>query len=103
MELHEAPALFEHVVHYDEFKEIQVRLTVNTFRGVEYLHVRKYYLDFDEIWKPSPEGVAMPLSLENSRELFIGLSKILAEAESVEIVEEILGITKKPLDKDAEL
>lgn len=91
MELSEAPADFEHVVHYDEFKEIQVRLTVNTFRGVEYMHLRKYYLDFDETWRPTPDGVAMPLSIENSRELFVGLVKILAEAESEEIIEEILG------------
>lgn len=95
MELHEAPSLFEHVVHYDEFKETQVRLTVNTFRGVEYMHVRKYYLDFDETWRPTPDGVAMPLSIENSRELFIGLVKILSEAESKEIIEEILGNLSK--------
>lgn len=95
MELHDAPTAFEHVVHYDEVKEVQVRLTVNTFRGIEYMHVRKYYLDFDEIWKPSPEGVAMPLSIENSRELFTGLMKILADAESKEIVQEILGIDLK--------
>ena len=48
MELHEAPALYEKVIHYNEAKELQVRLTINTFRGIEYLHVRKYYLDFTE-------------------------------------------------------
>ena len=45
MELHEAPAVYEHLIHYDEEKETQVRVTVNTFRGVEYLSLRKYYLD----------------------------------------------------------
>jgi hypothetical protein len=88
MELHEAPEMYEKVIHYDEEKEVQVRLTVSTFRGVEYLHLRKYYLDFNEEWKPTPEGVAMPLDFNNSRELFVGLTEILSLAESKEIIEE---------------
>jgi hypothetical protein len=88
MELHEAPALYEKIIHYNEDKELQVRLTINTFRGIEYLHVRKYYLDFTEEWKPSPEGVAMELDFNNSRELFSGLLEILSLAESKEIIEE---------------
>ena len=88
MELHEAPAVYEKVIHYNEDKELQVRLTINTFRGIEYLHVRKYYLDFTEEWKPSPEGVAMELDFNNSRELFSGLLEILSLAESKEIIEE---------------
>ena len=88
MELYEAPELYEKVVHYDEQKEVQVRLTVNSFRGVEYLHLRKYYLDFDEEWKPTPEGVAMPLDLSNSREMFAGLVEILSLAESKSLIEE---------------
>jgi len=88
MELHEAPAVYEKVVHYDEVKEIQVRLVVSTFRGIEYLHLRKYYLDFNEEWKPTPEGVAMQLDFNNSRELFAGLIEILSLAESKAILEE---------------
>ena len=48
MDLYQAPEVYEKIIHYDEAKEIQVRLTISTFRGVEYLGVRKYYLDFDE-------------------------------------------------------
>jgi hypothetical protein len=70
MNLHEAPEIYEKVIHYDEAKEVQVRLTINSFRGIEYLHVRKYYMDFDEEWKPSSEGIAMPLDFDNSRNLF---------------------------------
>ena len=88
MELHEAPEAYSRVVHYDTEKEVQVRLTVNTFRGVEYLHLRKYYMDFDEEWKPTPEGVAMPLDFNNSRELFAGLVEILSLAESKSVIEE---------------
>ena len=88
MQLHEAPEAYSRVIHYDKVKEQQVRLTINTFRGVEYIHLRKYYLDFDEEWKPTPEGVAMPLDLINSREMFSGLVEILSLAESKGIIEE---------------
>jgi len=88
MELYEAPPVYEKIVHYNEDKEIQVRLTVNTFRGIEYLHLRKYYLAFTEEWLPSPEGIAMELDFDNSRELFAGLVEILSLAESKEILEE---------------
>lgn len=88
MELYEAPEVYEKVIHYDSEKEVQIRLTVSTFRGVEYLSVRKYYLDFSEEWKPSTEGISMPLDFNNSRELFVGLTEILSLAESKEIIEE---------------
>ncbi len=52
------------------------------------MHLRKYYLDFDEEWKPTPEGVAMPLDLSNSRELFAGLTEILSLAESKSLIED---------------
>ena len=42
MELHEAPPMYERIIHYNEEKETQVRLSVSTFRGIEYLHLRKY-------------------------------------------------------------
>lgn len=88
MELYNAPEAYSRVVHYDNIKEVQVRLTVNTFRGIEYLHLRKYYLDFDEEWKPTPEGIAMPIDFDNSRELFSGLVEILSLAESKSVIEE---------------
>jgi hypothetical protein len=45
-------------------------------------------MDFDEEWKPTPEGVAMPLDLSNSRELFAGLTEILSLAESKSLIED---------------
>ncbi len=88
MELYQAPEIYEKIIHYDEVKEVQVRLTINSFRGVEYLHLRKYYLDFEEEWKPSSEGIAMPLDFDNSRNMFEGLTEIISLAESKEIIEE---------------
>ena len=88
MDLHQAPEVYERVIHYDEVKQVQVRLTINTFREIEYLHLRKYYRDFDEEWKPSKEGVAMPLDFTNSKELFIGLVEILSLAESKQVIQD---------------
>ena len=88
MELHTAPEAYSRIVHYDTVKEQQIRHTINTLRGIEYLHLRKYYLDFDEEWKPTPEGIAMPLDFDNSKELFCGLVEILSLAESKAVIEE---------------
>lgn len=78
--------LYEKEIHYDEKTQVKVFLTVNTFRGVEYLHLRKYYQDFDEEWKPTTDGVAMQLDFDNSRNLFEGLVEILSLAETKDIL-----------------
>jgi hypothetical protein len=88
MDLYQAPELYERIIHYDSDKEVQIRLTVSNFRGVEYLSLRKYYLDFFEEWRPTPEGISMPIDFSNSKEMFIGLTEILSLAESKEIIEE---------------
>jgi hypothetical protein len=88
MDLYNAPEAYSRIIHYDTVKEQQIRLTINTFRGIEYIHLRKYYLDFDEEWKPTPDGVAMPLDFNNSRELFSGLVEILSLAESKSVIQE---------------
>ena len=33
MELHQAPEAYSRIIHYDEVKQVQVRLTINTFHG----------------------------------------------------------------------
>jgi len=80
------PPIYEKVIQEKEAE--QVRLVINTFRGVEYISLRKYYLNFEEEWLPSKEGITMPLDLDNSRELFVGLVEILSLAESKSILEE---------------
>lgn len=78
--------IYSHVVYWDEIKDIQVRIGINIFRDVEYLFFRKYYRDFEGEWRPSKDGVNMPLGLENSQELFRGLVEILSLAESKQII-----------------
>lgn len=74
------------VIH--ETPDKQIRLVVNEFREVEYLHLREYYLDFEEVWLPSNKGVSMPITLENTKELFAGLLEILSLAESKALIHE---------------
>ena len=78
--------VYSRIVYFDEVKDIQVRLGINEFRDVEYLFLRKYYRDFNGEFRPSNEGVNMPLGIENSREMFAGLVEILSLAESKQII-----------------
>ena len=90
--IYESDYIYEKLIHFDEAKNIQTKLTINSFRGVEYLHLRKYYLDFyTEEWCPSSEGIAIPLDFNNSKELFKGLTEILSLAESKEVLEDTFG------------
>jgi hypothetical protein len=76
--------IYERVIENGEHN--QVRLVINEFNDVEYLHLRKYYMDFDETWKPSNEGISFPLDMQNTKELFTGLVEILSLAESRDII-----------------
>lgn len=78
--------VFWKVIH--ETPDKQVRLVINEFRGIEYLHLREYYLDFEEVWLPSNKGVSMPLTLDNSKNLFAGMLEILSLAESKDLIKE---------------
>ena len=94
IDLVNTPAIYERVVQETDTK--QIRLVINTFRGVEYISLRKYYLDFDEEWLPSKEGITMPIDIDNVRELFVGRVEVLSLAESKTILEEEF---KEILDK----
>ena len=87
MKIYDAPEVYEKIISENEDATEQIRLTINTFREIEYLHLRKYYLDFDGDFKPSKDGVAMKLDFENSRRLFEGLVEILSLAEAKGILE----------------
>ncbi len=87
IELHEAPPIYEKEIHYNEDRHEKIFLTVNTFRGIEYLSIRKYYQDFDEEWKPSREGITMAIDFNNSKSLFEGLVEIISLAEAKDVLE----------------
>ena len=87
IELHEAPPIYEKEIHYNEDRHEKIFLTVNTFRGIEYLSIRKYYQDFDEEWKPSREGITMAIDFNNSKSLFEGLVETISLAEAKDVLE----------------
>ena len=87
MKIYDAPEVYEKIVSENDEGTEQVRLTVNEFRGTEYLHLRKYYLDFEGDFKPSKDGVALRLEINNSKLLFEGLVEILSLAEAKNILE----------------
>lgn len=78
--------IYSRLINYDPVKDMQCRLSVQEFRGVEYLSLRKWYRDFDENWAPTKEGVNIPLTISNSRELFAGLVEIMSLAECQEVL-----------------
>ena len=82
----DAPAIYEKIIQETDHE--QVRLVISIFRDIEYISLRKYYLDFDEEWKPSNQGISIPIDMENTRNLFQGLVEILSLAESKAILEE---------------
>ena len=87
MKIYDPPEIYQKIISEKEAGDEQVRLTINEFKGVEYIHLRKYYLDFDGEFKPTKDGVAMALTFENSRRLFEGLVEIISLAEAKEILE----------------
>lgn len=73
--------IYEKIVHEDTVKLIQLRLVVNEFREKEYVHIRKYYMDYEGEWLPSKEGISFPLDFSNLYNLLAGISDITTEAE----------------------
>ena len=65
---------------------IQVRLVVSSFRGVNYLSLRKYFLSFDEGFIPSKEGISMVFEIDSSFKLLDGMVDICSDAESIKAV-----------------
>ena len=82
----DSPAPYEKITQQTD--DEQIRLVVNVFRGTEYISLRKYYLDFDEEWKHTRNGITMKVDFENTRRLFEGLVDILSLAESKSVLEE---------------
>ena len=80
--------VYEKIILEQEDKEIQYRLVVSTFRDVEYVHIRKYYLDFEGEYKPMKEGVCIPFELNSLSNLFEGLVELLSLSESKSIIQE---------------
>lgn len=80
--------LFEKIIYENEAKAYQLRLVLNEFRDKQYLHLRKYFLSFDDGYIPTKEGASMEASIQNIYALLDGLLELVAGAEGVDGIEE---------------
>ena len=88
MSTNDSEVLYEKIIYQNDEKHYQLRLVVNVFREKEYLHIRKYFLSFDEGYIPSKEGISMELSISNSYSLLDGLTEICSKLEDLDAISE---------------
>jgi hypothetical protein len=96
----ESNPVYEKIIFENEAKGFQLRLVVNTFRDVQYLHIRKYFLSFDEGYIPSKEGISFPYDIQSTYQLLDGLMDIVSHEENIDAVkkhftDKILDLTKE--------
>lgn len=78
--------LYEKIISENMEKGSQLRLVVNEFRGVQYLHLRKYFLSYDEGFVPTKEGASMPATIAGIYALLDGLIEICSYEESIDAI-----------------
>lgn len=78
--------LYEKIIHENDEKGFQLRLVINEFKDKEYLHIRKYFLSFDNGYLPTKEGISMELSISNSYALLDGMTEICSRLEDTESI-----------------
>lgn len=78
--------IYERVIFSNEAGDIQYRLQVKFFYGKEWLHIRKFFLSFQEEWVPTKEGFSIPFELASASNLFSACLEILSLNESRELI-----------------
>jgi len=78
--------LYEKLIYENEAKAYQLKLVVNEFKDIQYIHIRKYFLSYEGEYVPSKEGVSMEASLYNIFALLDGLLDIVSHAEADEAI-----------------
>jgi hypothetical protein len=93
----DSEVLFEKIIYENEPKAYQLRLVLNEFREKQYLHLRKYFLSFEDGYIPTKEGASMEASIANIYALLDALLELVSTAEGID------GIEKHFADKIREL
>jgi len=78
--------LYEKIISENLDKGSQLRLVVNEFRDVQYLHLRKYFLSYEGDWVPTKEGASMPATIQSIYALLDGLIEIVANEEAIDAI-----------------
>jgi hypothetical protein len=94
----EGPLLYEKIISQNEDKGFQIRLVVSVFKDIEYLHIRKYFLSFEDGYIPSKEGISIPLTIQNSYALLEGLAEICSGIEEADCLSKQFKELMKNLD-----
>ena len=84
--MEQEPELYEKLIYENEPKAYQLRLVVNEFRDVQYVHLRKYFLSYEGEYVPSKDGISMEASLYNIMSLLDGLMEIVSHEEAKAVV-----------------
>lgn len=80
-------AEYEKIIHTNEDKGFQLRLTFGEFREKFYLHIRKYFLSYEGEYVSSREGISMEASFDNIAALIEGLAGVCSASEVKQILE----------------
>lgn len=84
----DSEVIYDKLIYENELKGYQLRLVMNEFRDKPYLHLRKYFLSFEDGYIPSREGASMEATLCNVYALLDGLLDLVANAEGIDGIEE---------------
>lgn len=84
----EGTEFYEKTIYENEPKAYQLRLVVNEFKGVQYIHLRKYFLTYEGEYQASKEGVSMEARISNIYALLDGLLEIVSKEEAIEAINE---------------
>lgn len=95
----ESPVLYEKLIYENEPKAYQVKLVVNEFRGVQYVHLRKYFLSYEGEYIPSREGISMEASMHNILSLLDGMVELCSFEETSETVNKYFSDLKCKISK----
>ena len=93
--------LYEKLISENEAKGFRVMLVVNEFRDKEYLHLRKYFLSFDEGYVPSKEGISVELTISNSYAILEGMIELCSKLEGQDALRDRLDrMLNEPKDNE---
>ena len=93
----ESSPLYEKIIYNNEDKFYQLRLVVNEFRDLQYIHIRKYFMTYEGDYQASREGISMVASITNILSLLDGLMEVVSKEEASEAIDEYFSNKKLEL------
>lgn len=83
--------VYEKLIFENSEKGFQIKLVISEFRDIEYLHLRKYFMSFEDGYVPTKEGISIPVSIQSVHALLDGLIEICAKAEGMDSIQNHLA------------